>query len=151
MPSFDCQLTNREKCAMDQSDVPLSTGKRTDVGYGRPPPEHRFKKGEKPPPRKKKDAPREVPMSEAFRKILEEDRRVTIGEKGQWLTAADLVMKRAWQEAEKGSATLRREIVRLMLSCEGVAPDQAPLVVTDPSRPASETEFRLMLIDKDES
>ena len=136
---------------MDQNDVPTKIVKRTDVGYGRPPPEHRFKKGETPPPRKKKDAPREVPMSEAFRKVLEEERRVEIGGKPQWLTAADLVMKRAWQEAEKGSATLRREIVRLMLSCEGVAPDQAPLVVTDPSRPASETEFRLMLIDKDES
>ena len=87
-------------------------------------------------------------MSEAFRKVLEEERRVIIGGKAQWLTAADLVMKRAWQEAEMGSPTLRREIVRLMLSCEGVAPDQAHLVVIDPSRPASATEFRLMPIDE---
>lgn len=133
---------------MDPSDVPAKTAKRTDVGYGRPPRDRQFKKGEKPPPRKKKDAPREVPMSEAFRKVLEEERRVTIGGKGRWLTAADLVMKRAWQEAEKGSSTLRRAITGLMLSCEGVAPDQAPLVVTDPSRPASATEFRLMPIDE---
>lgn len=134
---------------MGPSDVPAKTAKRTDVGYGRPPRERQFKKGEKPPPRKKKDVPREVPMSEAFRKVLEEERRVIIGGKAQWLTAADLVMKRAWQEAEKGSPTLRREVIRLMLSCEGVAPDQAPLVVTDPSKPASATEFRLMLIDED--
>jgi hypothetical protein len=134
---------------MGPSDVPAQTSKRTDVGYGRPPRERQFKKGEKPPPRKKKDVPHEVPMSEAFRKVLEEERRVIIGGKAQWLTAADLIMKRAWQEAEKGSPTLRREVIRLMLSCEGVAPDQAPLVVTDPSKPASSTEFRLMLIDED--
>ena len=135
---------------MNPSDVPTTTGKRSDVGYKRPPPEYQFKKNEKPPPRKKKEAPREVPMSEAFRKVLEEERRVEIGGKPQWLTAADLVMKRAWQEAEKGSPTLRREIVRLMLSCEGVAPEQAPLVVTDPSQPASATGFRLTPIDEPE-
>lgn len=134
---------------MDQSgDVPPSTGKRSDVGYKRPPLEHQFKKGEKPPPRKTKDAPRDVPMSEIMRKVLEEERRVTIGGKVQWLSAADLVMKRAWQEAEKGSATLRRELIRLTLCSESVTPDQGPLVIADPSLPSSATGFHLMPIDE---
>lgn len=123
---------------------PRISGKRCDVGYKRPPPEHQFRKGERPPPRKKKDQSGVVPMSETMRKVLEEERRVTIGGEVLWLTTADLVMKRAWQEAEKGSSTLRRELIRLMMSSEIAAPEQAPLVVTDPSMPASATEFRLM-------
>ena len=122
--------------------------KRSDVGYKRPPREHQFKEGEKPPPRKKKDTRREVPVSETFRKVLEEQRRVVVGGKVRWVTCADLVIMRAWQEAEKGSATLRREMLRLSLSSEAPALEQAPLVVTDPSAPATATELRLMPIDE---
>ncbi len=124
-----------------------SSEKRSDVGYKRPPQEHQFRKGEKPPPRKKKEAIGQVPMSETFRKILDEPRRVIVGDKVRWLTVADLVMMRAWQEAEKGSASLSREMMRLSLSAEVPAPVQAPLVVTDPSAPADATELRLMQID----
>ena len=133
------------------SSAPDSPAKRTDVGYGRPPREHQFKKDEKPPPRKKKDPLREVPTSETFRKILDEPRRVVEDDKVRWLTVADLVMKRAWHEAEKGSATLRRLILRLVLSSEGPGPEQAPLVVTDPTAPASATELKLMPIDEAET
>jgi len=90
-------------------------------------------------------------MSEIFRKILDEPRRVILGDKVRWLTVADLVMMRAWQEAEKGSATLRRLILRLMLSSEGPGPEQAPLVVTDLTAPASTTELRLTLTDEAKS
>ncbi len=122
--------------------------KRSDVGYKRPPREHQFKKGQKPPPRKKKDTLREVPMSETLRKVLDEERRVVLAGKVRWVTCADLVIMRAWQEAEKGSATLRREMLRLSLSSEAPAPEQAPLVVTDSSAPASATELRLIPIDE---
>ena len=124
------------------------TGKRSDVGFGRPPREHQFKKGEKPPPRKKKTPSVDVPMSDIMRKVLEEPRRVTLGGKVRWLTVADLIMKRAWQEAEKGSATLRRLLLRLTLSAESPAPDQAPLVIVDPSASANATEFRLKQMDE---
>ncbi len=125
-----------------------SSEKRSDVGYKRPPQEHQFRKGEKPPPRKKKEAIGQVPMSETFRKILDEPRRVIVGNKVRWLTVADLVMMRAWQEAEKGSATLRRAILRLSLSCEASGPEQAPLVVTDLTAPTSTTDLRLTRIDE---
>ena len=128
-----------------------SRAKRSDVGYKRPPREHQFKKGEKPPPRKKKEAIGQVPVSETFRKILDEPRRVEVGDKVRWLTVADLVIRRAWHEAEKGSAMLRRLILRLVLSSEGPGPEQAPLVVTDLAAPASTTELRLTLIDEAES
>jgi hypothetical protein len=46
-------------------------GNRTDVGYKRPPPETRFRKGQKPPPRKKKVV---TPFSarDLFWKVLQE-------------------------------------------------------------------------------
>ena len=141
-------MTDRNPPKDATSSASDSRLKRSDVGYKRPPREHQFKKGEKPPPRKKKEAIGQVPMSETFRKILDEPRRVIVGDKVRWLTVADLVMMRAWQEAEKGSATLRREIVRLSLSSEGPGLEQAPLVVTDPSAPASATELKLMPIDE---
>ena len=135
----------------DEGKAADSPVKRTDVGYKRPPREHQFKKGEKPPPRKKKEAHPEIAMSEIMRRVLGEERRVVVAGKARWLTGADLVMMRAWQEAEKGSATLQREIMLLLLSVEAPAPDLGPLVITDPSAPASETDFRLRPIDETES
>jgi hypothetical protein len=133
---------------MDDTSKPAGTPvKRSDVGYKRPPWEHQFTKENQPPPRKKKDALREIPMSETLRKVLDEPRRVVVGGKARWVTSADLVLMRAWQEAEKGSASLSREMMRLSLSAEVPAPVQAPLVVTDPSAPADATELRLMQID----
>lgn len=121
--------------------------KRTDVGYKRPPSEHQFTKKNQPARRKKKDPLREVPMSETLRKVLNEPRRVVQNGKVRWLTTADLVLTRAWQEGEKGSVSLSREMMRLSLSAEVPAPEKAPLVVTDPSAPANATGFRLVPID----
>lgn len=133
---------------MDETSKPAdSPVKRSDVGYKRPPWKYRFTTENQPPSRKKKDPLREIPMSETLRKVLDEERRVVLGGKVRWVTSADLVVMRAWQEAEKGSATLRREMLRLSLSSEAPAPEQAPLVVTDPSAPANATELRLMPID----
>lgn len=132
-----------EQCKAADSPV-----KPSDVGYKKPPIEHRYKVGHKHPPRKKKKKSGEVPMSETLRKVLNEERRVDLGGKVRWVTCAELIIMRAWQEAEKGSAALRREMLRLSLSFEGPAHEQAPLVITDPSAPASTTEFRLMRIDE---
>jgi hypothetical protein len=136
---------------MDTSNGAGGPPKRTDVGYKRPPREHQFKKDGKPPPRKTKDPLREIPMSETLRKVLDEPRRVVVAGKVRWLTTADLVLMRAWQEAEKGSPSLRREMMRLSLSAEAPALEQAPLVVTDPSAPANATGFRLVPIDDAET
>ncbi len=144
-------MKDRDPPVDEASSASDSRVKRSDVGYKRPPIEHQFKKGQKPPPRKKKEAIGQVPVSETFRKILEEPRRVLWGKKVRWLTVADLIMKRAWQEAEKGSATLRRLILRLVLSSEGPGPEQAPLVVSDPTALARKTELRLTLIDEAKS
>lgn len=121
--------------------------KRQDVGYKRPPPEHRFKAGQKPPPRKKKAVPDEVPISEILRKVLHEPRRATIGGKVKWVSSAELVIRKAYQEAEKGKAMLRRELARLLLSLDGGTCTEAFKVIIDPDTPENATGLRLVPSD----
>jgi hypothetical protein len=123
--------------------------KRTDVGYGRPPKESQFKKGQKRPPRKPKEGGGQVPLTEILRKVLHEPRRVVINGKVKYVTGAELVIRRAYQEAEKGNATLRRELARLLLGIEVRAGDDAPQVVTDPAAPEDATGLRMMPLDEE--
>lgn len=127
---------------MDEGDVDKPP-KRQDVGYKRPPPEHRFKPGQKPPPRKKKAVPDEVPISEILRKVLHEPRRATIDGKVKWVSSAELVIRKAYQEAEKGKEMLRRELARLLLSLESGTGELALKVVIDPDAPEHATGLRL--------
>lgn len=125
---------------------------RSDVGYKRPPREHQFKKGQKRPPRKPKEAASAaVPLSEILRKVLHERRRVERDGKVSWATGAELVIRRAYLEAERGKAILRRELARLLLSLEeGTAAEQGLLVITDPTSEAA-TELRLANVDQGEA
>lgn len=102
--------------------------KRTDVGYKRPPVETRFKKGQKPPPRKKKnDAPQRV--EDIFWAVLQESRRVVIDGKVCWISNAELITRRAFIESEKGSSTLQRLLSQLLLSsAPGEESEQMPIV-----------------------
>jgi hypothetical protein len=113
------------------------------VGYKRPPREHQFKKGQKPPPRKEKAVPDEVPISEILRLVLHEPRRATIGGKVAWVSSAELVIRKAYQEAEKGKAMLRRELARLLLSLESTTGEDPLQVVVDPHAPEHATGLRL--------
>ena len=121
--------------------------KRSDVRYRCPPREHRFTTDNQPSRRKKKEVPAEMSIIEIFGKILNEERRMELGGKVRWLTRADLVIKRAWQEAERGSAMLRRDLFKLLLNSEPSAPEQGFLIVTDPDAPASSTHLGLRIID----
>jgi hypothetical protein len=127
----------------DGNAAPRSGAERAEVGYKRPPREHQFKKGQKPPPRKKKEGA-EVRISEILRKVLHEPRRVAINGKVCWVSGAELVIRRAYQEAEKGNSTLRRELASLLLSVEAGASDLGLQVVIDPSAPQEATALRLM-------
>lgn len=91
-----------------------SNGKRTDVGYKRPPAEHQFKPGNKPAPRKKRVVGSQTPI-ELLIKILKEEQRVVIGGKVRWYTKARLLIMVAYKLAEKGNPTLSRALVNLVL------------------------------------
>ena len=109
--------------------------KRNDVGYKRPPIETRFKKGQKPPPRKKK-VRAEVSAKDVFWKVLQERRRVVIDSKPAWLTNAELIARRAFLEAERGSPVLARLLNQLLLQSE---------------RPSDEDVPEMVILSKDES
>ena len=89
-------------------------GKRTDVGYKRPPKETQFQPGNKPAPRKKKP-PKPLSPIKLLIKLLDEEQRVVIDGKVRWLTKARLLIMVAFQLAEKGNPTLSRALVDFML------------------------------------
>jgi hypothetical protein len=93
--------------------TPKST--RLDVGYKRPPAEHQFKAGQKPPPRKPKPPP-PANGREMLWGLLQEQRRVTTNGKTQWMTVAQIIMMQAHSLAENGNAACQRLLASLMLS-----------------------------------
>ena len=99
------------------SDTKSTAGKRRDVGYGRPPVEHQFKPGQKPPPRKAKakKEPFKSPLA-ALWKVLQEQRRIVVNGKAIWLSNAELILRTGFELAEKDdNATISRLVADLML------------------------------------
>lgn len=91
--------------------------KRTDVGYKRPPPEHQFKKGQKPKPRKK--AAQEPPTSGSLLwRILREERRVVIDGKAQYRSNAELLLRKAFELADKGNPAMSQLLAEMLLAKE---------------------------------
>lgn len=105
--------------------------KRTDVGYKRPPREHQFKAGQKPPPRKGKPSRRTV--TETLMMILKEEVRVMRDGAPYWFTNAALVIEKAFQLAEKGNPTLSRALVDYLLAGETpLSRNDEPIIIMDP-------------------
>ena len=102
---------------MSKANGGRPTAKRTDVGYGRPPIEHQFKAGQKPPPRKK--CARKPPsVRQSLTRILGEERRLMIGKKAGWYTNAFLLIEVAFQLAEKGNSTVSRALADYLMACD---------------------------------
>jgi hypothetical protein len=94
-----------------------SAGKRADVGYGRPPVEHQFKPGQPRPPRKvkSKDDLSKSPLA-ALWKVLQDQRRVELKGKAVWISNAELILRKAFEFAEKdASPTISGLVAELML------------------------------------
>jgi len=121
--------------------------KRTDVGYKRPPVETQFKKGQKPPPRKKREA-RPLSATETLMKILREERRLTRDGKVVWETNAALLIEVAFQLAEKGNPTLSRALTDALMAGDKpeVWSDQ-PRFVTDPDCQGMYTTYERVKVE----
>lgn len=108
------------------------------VGYKRPPQEHRFKKGGRPPPRKPKPDPREETPGDILWRVLQEQRRITNGQKVQWVSNAQLIVRRAFELTNKGNNALGRLLIGLTMAGEKVGADDyvEPVIVfnCDPIR-----------------
>lgn len=96
--------------------------KRTDVGYKRPPVEYRFKKGQKPPPRKPRVEPKKESSSELLARLLNEPRRVAVDGKSVWLDTATLLIHLAYEAAEQGNHTLQRLLSEMHFADEPKGP-----------------------------
>lgn len=106
--------------------------KRSDVGYGRPPIEKQFKRGQKPPPRKKR-AERPLTASQTLTKILSEERRLKKGRQARWYPNAFLLIEVAFQLAEKGNASVSRALADYLMA--GDPPEtfsDQPRLINDP-------------------
>ncbi len=97
---------------------PAAPAKRADVGYKRPPAEHQFKKGQKPPSRKLKGKAVGFSPTEILWDVLREQRRVTIDGKVRWISNADLIWRKAMQLAEIGNATMQRAVNSVLFSLD---------------------------------
>ncbi len=113
---------------MDNEIDERGIAKRTDVGYKRPPVEHQFKSGQKPPPRKKR-AVVKVSASQSLAKILAEERRIMIGKKARWLTNGHLLIEVAFQLAEKGNSAVARALAGYLLAADGPEPSSNETIV----------------------
>lgn len=96
-------------------DDPTCT-KRSDVGYRRPPVEHQYKPGQKPPARKPKPTP--LTVTETLEMILREEKRIERNGKVQWITNAELLGEVAFQLAEKGNEALSRALLDCLMASE---------------------------------
>lgn len=105
---------------MSDEDVVRRAKKRTDVGYKRPPVEHQFRAGQKPPPRKKR-AEKPESMTRCLTRILREERRLKKGVKAVWLTNATLLVEVAFQLAEGGNSAVARALTGYLMA--GDAPE----------------------------
>jgi hypothetical protein len=112
----------------------VNKSKRSDVGYKRPPVEHQFKPGQKPPPRKPRST---KPRSRAqlLATILREEVRVEIGGKVRWCTRAELLVLIAFQLAERGNASVARALTDFLLAQEDpVEWEETWMQIGDPER-----------------
>jgi hypothetical protein len=110
------------------NDDPPPSGKRTDVGYKRPPAEHQFKKGHKPPPRKKNGTAKPEGAGDLLRKLLQEERRVVIGNKASYMPVSEILIRKAFELSEKGNATMRRRLIELQMRNERPG-DEGPITI----------------------
>jgi hypothetical protein len=121
---------------MDGEPQDPEATKRTDVGYKRPPVEHQFKLGQKPPPRKPRPD-RPLHGAQLLRKILAEERRLKRGAKVFWRTNASLVVEVAFRLAEEGNSAVRRALADyLLVEDELQKCDDQPLVEVDVNGPS---------------
>lgn len=117
--------------------------KRSDVGYGRPPVEYQFKKGQKPPPRKRRKALDETAQAVLWR-ILKEQKRVEINGEVRWLPASEIIIRKAYMLSDEGKPTIQRLLTAIALANveeEGEAHPRIE-ISSDPRDPDVRTERR---------
>jgi hypothetical protein len=119
-------------------------GQDYEVGYKRPPLHTRFKKNVAPPSRKGKV---QDPLGHVLWRILQERRRVVIGEKAQWLSVAERLVQKAFELGEQGNSTMNCLLAKLLMP-KPADDDVDVSILCDEEAPAFTGELERM-IDRD--
>jgi hypothetical protein len=100
---------------MNEDDPPAR--KRADVGYRRPPAEHRFSRENQPKRRRRSAKMHEETETVArlLSRVLSEERRAEVGTQVKWLRMSEILILKAFELAERGSPIMRRRLIDLGL------------------------------------
>ncbi|HEY0915024.1 MAG TPA: DUF5681 domain-containing protein, partial [Solimonas sp.] len=106
---------NNPKDTDDDAEVGSSSG-GYEVGFGKPPKQHRFKKGVSGNPRGRPAGARGI--SVILREELHKTVPVSIRGRTTYITKGEAVVTQLVNEAAKGNASARRDLLPLMQSLE---------------------------------
>lgn len=84
-----------------------------DVGYGKPPKQHRFKRGVSGNPKGRK--PRSVSIAGTLRKLALEPRNVRIGERTQSLPTLEIAVRRQIEKVIQGDTKAFMAVMGMLL------------------------------------
>lgn len=104
--------------------------KREDVGYKRPPKEHRFKKGNKPKPRKPKFEPEDLSIPRILWAVLNEDVRIGQGRNVKYMRTSDLLVRKVLELAEKGDTSMGKLAFELLMLGQTPGQDEPETYLT---------------------
>lgn len=99
-----------------------------EVGYGKPPREHRFKPGNKAARKRGKGKKRTLSMAEVLDAALQTRRKIRRGDRVISMTAGEILVERLVQGITTGSL---REVAQIMQILERHAPD---LLASEPQK-----------------
>lgn len=123
----------RKSSGLKQSDVGEPD---YDVGYAKPPAEHRFKPGQSGNRRGR--PPGRINIATALREAVQQRRSVMIGGKSREMSTLDIVLRKQIEKAVAGDTKAFHAVIELL---EGYAPD---LLVTMTQKSVSQEDLDLL-------
>jgi hypothetical protein len=113
-----------------------------EVGYGRPPKEHRFKKGQSGNPNGRPKKKAADPGRNSLREVLKRAGEQTVTINGEDITLFEVEVRALQHKAAKGDVAASRHLAKLRAEAgmlKGPVPGTGVLVV--PAAPASDAEW----------
>ena len=117
---------------------PSPTDGDYEVGFGKPPIEHRFKPGQSG---NRRGRPRDgINVATAVRNAAKQRRKVTIDGKQNEMTSLDIAVRRQFEKAVNGDTKAFQAMV-------GLVESYAPELLTAPVKKAIDEEGKALLLD----
>jgi Family of unknown function (DUF5681) len=121
-------------------------GKPYDIGYGKPPPEHQFRKGQIANPRGRAPGRKNLKTE-----LLDElGQKIPVTEKGKrrLMSPQTVIIKRLVSDAAKGDARAREQLLRLLEPIDRVSPANPHASITQSEDHEIIERFRKRLLSE---